>query len=159
MSDTSSAPRGTSDSRSPADILRRYQQALVDRNADDLADLYAPDAVHEIPFRFPGMPPRFEGSEQVRAAYTAAWGATDARPREVRSVAVHRTGDPEVLVVEQVVVGVNVATGAAFELPGVLVLRVHDGRIVHVRDYMDALAVVGATRRSASLIGDLAADG
>jgi ketosteroid isomerase-like protein len=77
----------------------------------------------------------------------------------VRSVAVHQTGDPEVLVVEQVVVGVNVATGAAFELPGVLVLRVQDGRIVHVRDYMDALAVVGATRRSSPLIGDLAADG
>jgi ketosteroid isomerase-like protein len=68
----------------PRAILRRYQQALVDKSADDLADLYAADAVHELPFLLPGMPDRLEGREQVRAAYRAAWAASDARPQAVR---------------------------------------------------------------------------
>ena len=49
--------------------VTRYQQAMRRKSADDLAELYAADAVHEIPFQVPGFPPRFEGREQVRAAY------------------------------------------------------------------------------------------
>lgn len=90
----------------PLDILRRYQQALLDKDADDLANLYAPDAVHELPFLFPGMPKQYEGREQVRSGYRAAWAHSTAQPREVRDVAVHMTSDPEVIVVEQMVGGV-----------------------------------------------------
>jgi ketosteroid isomerase-like protein len=142
--------------RTPEQVLRRYQKALIDQNADDLADLYAPDAVHELPFLFPGMPARYEGSDQVRAAYDAAWRATDARPREVRTVGVHHTEDPEVVIAEQVVVGVNASTREPFELPGVLVLRVQEGRITHVRDYMDGLAVARAMRRLRAVVEALA---
>jgi ketosteroid isomerase-like protein len=131
----------------PQGVLGRYQRALIDRDADQLADLYAPDAVHELPFMFPGMPDRYEGREEVRAAYGTAWAASTARPDEVRVVAVHLTDDPEVVVAEQVVAGTVATTGEPFELPGVLVLRVRDGRIIHVRDYMDGLAVAHAMHR------------
>jgi uncharacterized protein len=131
----------------PQAILRRYQQALIDKSADDLADLYAADAVHEMPFLFPGMPGRLEGREQVRAVYRAAWAASDAQPQAVREVAVHSCEDREVLVVEQVVSGVLRTAGQPFEFPGVLVLRVRDGKIIHVRDYMDGLGVAQATGR------------
>jgi uncharacterized protein len=131
----------------PQAILRRYQQALVDKSADDLADLYAADAVHELPFLFPGMPDRLEGREQVRAAYRAAWAASDARPQAVREVAVHSCEDGAVLIAEQVVSGTLPSTGQSFEFPGVLVLRVRDGEIVHVRDYMDGLGVAHAMGR------------
>lgn len=126
----------------PLDILRRYQQALLDKDADDLANLYAPDAVHELPFLFPGMPKQYEGREQVRSGYRAAWAHSTAQPREVRDVAVHMTADREVIVVEQMVGGVVDQEGpACFEFPGALVLRVRDGQIVHVRDYLDGLGV------------------
>ncbi|HEX3296582.1 MAG TPA: nuclear transport factor 2 family protein [Nocardioides sp.] len=139
-------------SRSPLDVLRRYQRAMVHQDANELADLYAPDAVHELPFLFPGMPARYEGREQLRAAYGAAWDASPARPQEVQTIAVHRCEDPEVLVIEQVVVGVNAATGERFELPSVLVLHVHRGRITHVRDYMDGLAVARAMHRLPAVV-------
>lgn len=126
--------------------LRRYQQALRDMAADDLADLYAPHAVHELPFQLPGMPARLHGREQVRATYRAAWAATDARVREVRDIAVHATGDPEVVIAEQVVSGVLASTGTPFAFPGVLVIRVSDQLITHVRDYMDTFAVMRAAR-------------
>lgn len=139
----------------PQEILRRYQQAMVDKSADDLADLYAADAVHELPFLFPGMPERFEGSEQVRAAYRAAWAASDAQPHEVREVDVHSCAGGAVLVVEQIVSGVRQSTGEPFEFAGVLVLRVRDGRIVHVRDYMDGLGVARAMGRLPAVVAAL----
>lgn len=125
-------------------------------SADDLADLYAADAVYELPFLFPGMPARYDGREQVRAAYRTAWAATDAQPRAVQEVTVHATTDPEVVIVEQVVVGVVASSGKPFEFPGVLVLRVHDGQITHVRDYMDGLAVAHAMGRLPAVADALA---
>lgn len=130
--------------RSPHDVLDRYYQAMLDKSADDLADLYAADAVHEFPFSTPGFPPRFEGREAVRAGYRAAWGASPAQVSEIRRVAVHQTADPEVIVAEQVVVGTVPAADAAFTVPGLLVLRVRGGLISEVRDYIDSSGLSGA---------------
>ncbi|MFI9722885.1 nuclear transport factor 2 family protein [Streptomyces sp. NPDC052396] len=54
-------------------------------SVDDLADLYAPDAVHEFPFTAPGFPPRFEGRDQIRDAYRAAWSASPVRWPHLRT--------------------------------------------------------------------------
>ena len=134
------------------DILGRYHQAMLDGSADDLADLYADDAVHEFPFLFPGMPPRFEGREAVREGYAAAWGASPARVDEIRDVVVHETADPEVIVVEQEVVATIATTGERFAAKGVLVIRVQAGRIVAVRDYLDALTLHRSLGRLPQLV-------
>jgi uncharacterized protein len=139
----------------PLEVLRRYQQAMIPQDADELADLYAPDGVHELPFLFPGMPARYEGREQVRAAYERAWGASPARPENVQTIAIHNSMDPHVVVSEQVVVGVNTATGDHFELPGLVVLHVHRGVITRVRDYMDGLAVARAMHRLPAVVDAL----
>jgi ketosteroid isomerase-like protein len=120
----------------PRDVLARYRRAMV-----DLADLYSVDAVHEFPFLFPGMPARYQGREEVRAGYRAAWGASPAQPQQIREVAVHESTDPEVITVEQIVTGTVATTGEPFAFPGLLVMRVRNGLIVRVRDYMDGLAV------------------
>jgi len=139
----------------PREILRRYQQAMIGMSADDLAGLYAPGAVHEIPFLFPGLPDRLEGREQIRTAYSAAWAASDAQPQDIREIAVHSCADGEVLVVEQAVSGVVRPTGQRFEFPGVLVLCVRDGEIIHVRDYMDGLGVAHALDRLPAVVAAL----
>ncbi|TCC60933.1 nuclear transport factor 2 family protein [Kribbella pittospori] len=138
------------------EILSRYRSAIVDLSADDLAELYAVDAVHEMPFLFPSMPDRLAGREQIRVAYRAAWAASDAQPREVRDVAVHSCQAGSVLVVEQVVLGHRRTTGEPFELPGVLVFHIHDGLLVRVRDYLDGLAVARAAGRLAAIVEALA---
>jgi ketosteroid isomerase-like protein len=130
------------------EILTRYHQAMYDGSADDLADLYAADAVHEFPMRFPSFPARFEGREAIRAGYTAAWGASPARLEEIRDVVVHDTTDPQVIVVEQVVAGTMTTTGRSFAAAGLLVMRVRDGELVHVRDYLDATAIIDAARHN-----------
>ena len=131
----------------PRDVLARYRSAMVDKSADDLADLYSVDAVHEFPFLFPGMPARYHGREEVRAGYRAAWGASPAQSRQIHEVAVHDSTDPEVITVEQIVTGTVATTGEPFAFPGLLVMRVRNGLIVHVRDYMDGLAVAHAMGR------------
>ncbi|WP_217369091.1 nuclear transport factor 2 family protein [Nonomuraea antri] len=117
-------------------IVTGYHAAMLAKSADALADLYAEDAEHEFPF---GGMPAYQGREQVRAGYRAAWDASPGRVAEVRRVAVHTGDDPEVVVVEQetdVVVGDRRIT-----VPGVIVLRIKDGVIVHNRDYLDVSAV------------------
>ena len=128
-------------SETPRELLDRYYRAMLDKSADDLADLYAADAVHEFPFTTPGFPPRFEGREELRAGYHAAWDASPARVTAIEDVRLHETADPDVLIAEQRVVGTVGTDGPSFAVPGVLVLRVRDGRLVHVRDYMDGLAL------------------
>lgn len=130
--------------RTPREVLACYYQAMLDMSPDDLADLYAVDAVHEFPFTSPGFPPRYEGREAVRAGYRAAWGAGPVQVREVRRIAAYETADPAVLVAEHVVVGTLPAGRTAFTVPGLLVLHVHNGLISRVRDYMDGLGVAGA---------------
>ncbi|WP_329296555.1 nuclear transport factor 2 family protein [Streptomyces pseudovenezuelae] len=139
----------------PREVLARYQRAMLDKSADDLADLYAVDAVHEFPFLFPGMPERYEGREEVRAGYRAAWDASPAQPQEIREVAVHENTDPEVIIVEQIVSGTVTTTGRPFSFPGLLVIRVRNSRIVHVRDYMDGLGVAHAMDRLTAVAASL----
>jgi len=125
-------------------VLSRYYQAMLDKSADDLADLYAVDAVHEFPFTSPGFPQCYEGREAVRTGYRAAWGASPADVEEIRRIAAYETADPEVIVAEHVVVGTLPAARATFTVPGLLILHVRGGLITRVRDYMDGSGVAAA---------------
>ncbi|MGI5284233.1 nuclear transport factor 2 family protein [Nonomuraea polychroma] len=118
------------------EIVTGYHDAMLHKSADALADLYAEDGLHEFPFG--GLPP-YEGREEIRAGYRASWGATPAQVQEVRRLALHRTEDPEVVVVEQ---DTYVTAGdRSITVPGLLVLRIRNGEIVHTRDYMDTSAI------------------
>ncbi|MPY63779.1 nuclear transport factor 2 family protein [Streptomyces spongiae] len=157
MPDTTSA---SADRRPHAvrDVLARYHRAMLDKSADDLADLYAVDAVHEFPFLFPGMPERHQGREEIRAGYRAAWGASPAQPQKIHDVVVHQSTDPEVITVEQVVTGTLTTTGQSFSFPGLLVLRIRNGLIVHARDYMDGLRVAHTMGRLTAVAAALGSE-
>jgi uncharacterized protein len=139
------------------EVLARYHRAMHDARADDLADLYAVDAVHEFPLLFPGMPKRLVGREQIRETYSAAWAAASrvTTLEEIRNVVVHQTTDPEVMVVEQEVAGTVSTTGRRIDAFGVLVMRIHDGLLIHVRDYLDALTINHALGRLPAIVADL----
>ncbi|MFB6780951.1 nuclear transport factor 2 family protein [Streptomyces sp. NPDC056352] len=130
--------------RTPHEVLTSYHQAMLDKSPDDLADLYAMDAVHEFPFASPGFPPRYEGREAVRTGYRAAWGASPVQVLEVRRIAAYETADPEVIIAEHVVVGTLPTKATEFTVPGLLILRVRNGLIQQVRDYMDGLGIASA---------------
>ncbi|WP_327108817.1 nuclear transport factor 2 family protein [Nonomuraea glycinis] len=121
-----------------SEIVTAYHDAMSHKSPDALADLYAEDGLHEFPFG--GLPP-YQGRERIRDGYRASWGTSPAEVQEIRNVLIHHSTDPEVLVVEQETV-VKVGD-RSITVPGLLILRIRDGLIVHTRDYMDATAIAG----------------
>lgn len=134
-------------SDSARDLLARYQQASIDESLATVAELYAEDAVHEFPFTRPGLPSRLEGRDEIIGFLEANWGSSPLHYSAYRDVVIHDTADPDVIVVEQQATGTSTATGRHFALPNIIVLRVRDGRIVHIRDYVNLTDVADALGR------------
>jgi ketosteroid isomerase-like protein len=131
----------------PLEVLDRYQAAIRDKSPDKLANLYAVDAVHELPFAH-STAGVLRGREAVRETYRANWAAAPIAVRSIKNMQVHLCADPEVIVAEQDIELTNTATGHDFVIAAVQILRVHDGEITHVRDYTDNLTIATALGRN-----------
>jgi ketosteroid isomerase-like protein len=127
----------------PREVLERWRQASIGRSAEDMSRLYAADAVHEFPFTLPGVPSRLEGRDQIVAWMAEGWRTGPLTYERYRTLAVHDTGDPNTIVVEQEALGTSAATGR-FALPNIVVLTVRDGEIVRLRDYVNVAAAAAA---------------
>ena len=123
---------------------------MLNRSSDDLASLYATDAVHDLPFAH-SPAGELRGREAVREAYRASWAAAPIAVRAIKNVQVLSCTDPEAIVAEQEIHLTNTATGTDFIAAGVLILHVHDGEITHVRDYTDNLTIATALGRNPRL--------
>jgi ketosteroid isomerase-like protein len=110
-----------------------------ERDIDGYAGMFAPDGVVELPFPLPGMPRRIEGREAIRMVFAPVWRAlkdSGRRIEKVDPIAVHEGRDPELVVIEFDVHGVE-ASGTPYRLSYVHVVTVRDGRIAVLRDYVD----------------------
>lgn len=143
----SSRASSPGNARSPRAVLGLFHRAMAAKCADDLADLYAEDGVHEFSFFTPNVSPRLEGREAVRAAYRKAWSAHPLDIHELDDVFVIEARDPEVVVGQWQARATVRDAGRPVDITGLLVLRVRDGLIVHTRDFMDAMGVAHALGR------------
>jgi ketosteroid isomerase-like protein len=132
----------------PRELLERVRQASIDQCVEDMRSLYAPDAVHEFPFAFPGVPSRLEGRDEIVDWIAAGWEANPLRYEQYRTLVVHDTGSPETIIVEQEAVGTSSVTGP-FTLPNIIVLTARNGQVTHLRDYVNILAAAAALGREA----------
>ena len=130
----------------PREVLERFRQAAIDQSADDMRRVYALDAVHEFPFTRPGLPSRLEGRDEIVSWTTAAWNTNTFKYESYRTLAIHDTGDPDTIVIEQEALGTGASTGE-FALPNIVVLTARNGQIVHLRDYVNILAAAAALGR------------
>jgi ketosteroid isomerase-like protein len=113
-----------------------------ERDLDGYAEMFAPDGVVELPFPLPGMPRRTEGGQETRRVLAPVWRAARESGRKVGDwgpVTVHPTVDPEVIVIEFDVQGVE-ASGTPYRMSYVHVVTVRDGRIAGLRDPVDTHA-------------------
>jgi ketosteroid isomerase-like protein len=132
-------PELTESAASAREIVERFLHAALAPAENNLADLYAPEVVIEMPFAPPSYPRRAEtGREELRARFVAGAGARHYQ--KVGSVVVYETSDPEVIIVEYDLHGKVVATGDPFVLSYIMVMTIRDGLIVHSRDYTDPIA-------------------
>ncbi|BCJ33703.1 hypothetical protein Athai_12060 [Actinocatenispora thailandica] len=128
----------------PREVLARFRDAAIGQSTDGMRRLYAADAIHEFPFHRPGVPARLTGRDEIVAWTAAGWRARRFEYERYRTLAVHDTGDPGTIVVEQQAIGRNTASGREFVLPNIVVLTVRHGLIGHLRDYVNLVAVDAA---------------
>jgi len=121
----------------PAEVLARRRQLIMNGDADGFADLFAPDGVIETPFAtLPGMPARQEGRETIRELARQVM-ASPLRLEDLEVVEFYETQDPEVVIVEMRTKGSITTTGRSFTATSIQVLRIRDGQIMLFRDFAD----------------------
>ena len=118
------------------DVLAQRRRVILSGDADDFADLFAPDGVIEAPFAPPGAPVRLEGREAIRE-YSRHVMASPLRLEDFEVAELYQTQDPEVVIVEMRTKGTVTTTGQSFAAKSIQVLRIRDGQIVLFRDFAD----------------------
>ncbi|MGH3377973.1 MAG: nuclear transport factor 2 family protein [Actinoallomurus sp.] len=138
---------------SPRAVFERLIRGISEGRWDDLADLYAEDAVVDQPLASTA-PSRIEGRETIRAHFAGAAGM--GLRMVAHDIVVHETSDPEVIVAEfdYDVTG----SGGTVTAANIQVLRVRDGLITATRDYHDHLAIARATGGVPALVAVLSGD-
>jgi uncharacterized protein (TIGR02246 family) len=124
-------------STTPADVLARRSQLILNGDADGFAALFAPDAVIESSFAGPpGTPARLAGREAIRE-YSRQVMASPLRLEDFAVAKLYQTEDPEVVITEMRAKGTVITTGRPFTTTSVQIIRIREGQIVHSRDYAD----------------------
>jgi ketosteroid isomerase-like protein len=128
------------------ETLREVWEHLVSyqvtRDIDGWIDRFAVDAVMEWPFRLNGVPARLDGRDAIRAAVEPVWARATRANRRITGherVVFHQTTDPEVAIVEFDIVGETVR--GPFRQAVVYLLRVRDGRVLLLREFVDTAAL------------------
>ena len=135
-------------SATPADVLARRRQLMLNGDTDGFADLFTPDAVIEFSFHGPpGTPVRLEGREAIRE-YSRRVMASPLRLEDYDVAELYQAQDPEVVIAEMRAKGTVTTTGRRFTATSIQVLRIREGHIVLYRDFADPRVLEDA-------IGDL----
>jgi uncharacterized protein (TIGR02246 family) len=122
---------------SPADVLARRRQLMLDGDADGFADLFAPDAVIEFCFHGPpGTPVRLEGRDVIRE-YSRQVMASPLRLEDYEVTELYETRDLAVVIAEMRARATVTTTGRPINATSIQVLRIQDGHIVFFRDFAD----------------------
>ena len=127
----------------PAQVLERRRELVLNLDAEGFADLFAADGVIEIPFAGPDLPARIDGQQAIRD-YSRRIATAALRIDGFDTLAVHHTDDPEVLIVELVARGTIVTTGHAITARSIQIFRIRDGKILLFRDYANPNALAEA---------------
>ena len=121
----------------PADVLARRSQLILNGDADGLAALFTPDAVLEFSFHGPpGTPVRLAGREAIRE-YSRQVMASPLRLEDLAVTELYQTQDPEVVIAEMQAKVTVTTTGRSITATSVQILRIREGHIQLFRDFAD----------------------
>ncbi len=123
-------------------LLRAALDDLLVPDAETFLDMVADDIVMEFPYAPPAAVPRVEGKAAL-AEYLA--GAAALITIETMSEpVVHRTQDPDIVILEFTCTGHGTETGIAYNQTYISVVTLADGYITHYRDYWNPLVAMRA---------------
>jgi uncharacterized protein len=128
-------------SLSPAEVFRRIVEGVSGGQWEDLPALWADPT--DVRHPMSSLPP-LRSADDMRAHFARAAAATARLKFRPEVLAIHETGDPEVIVAEFEYRGANRETQTPFTAACVFVMRVRDGKVVESRDYIDHAAFARA---------------
>lgn len=124
-------------SATPAEVLARRRELILNGDADGLADLFTPDAVMEFCFHGPpGTPVRIAGREAIRD-YSRQIMTSPLRIDSFEVTELYQTQDPAVVIAEMRAKATATATGRSITATSIQVLRIQEGHIAAFRDFAD----------------------
>jgi ketosteroid isomerase-like protein len=127
------------------DRVREIMRLADEMRVDDLVDMFADDAVMELPFAPGRMPRAHEGKAAIAAFQQFAKDSFSEFSMSVDSV--HETTDPHVVIAEHHSTAVVAENGRPYCNHYVTFFTFDDdGRIVRWREFYDAGVVVRAFR-------------
>jgi ketosteroid isomerase-like protein len=130
---------------SNVDRVREIMQLADEMRVDDLVDMFADDAVMELPFAPGRMPRAHEGKAAIAAFQQFAKDSFSEFSMSVDEV--HETADPHVVIAEHHSDAVVAENGRPYRNHYVTFFTFDDdGRIVRWREFYDAGVVVRAFR-------------
>lgn len=129
----------------PAQVLERRRELLLNQDTDGFADLFAPDGAIELPFAGPDLRPRLDGQQAIRDFSNRA-AASPLRIDDLETVALHHTSDPEVVIVELLSRVTLATTDRRLAVRSIQVFRIRDGKIVLFCDYFNPNGLADALR-------------
>ncbi|MFI5691511.1 nuclear transport factor 2 family protein [Kribbella sp. NPDC051586] len=124
----------------PLEVLDLRRRHLVDRDFESFVELFAEDGVIEMPFAVAGLPERLVGREEIRK-FSLRAAEHPVEIIDLRTVQLHETADPEVVVLELITEARHTTTGVPFQARCIQVFRIQDGKIKLFRDYVGAQTV------------------
>src|ERR1700730_1602526 len=122
------------------EIVQEGLRGLVD--GEHYFDTIADDALFEFRYNFPGWPQTIRGRANLMASFSG-YGKT-IKLHSGDALAVHRSQDSRVVILEYEVHGTILSTGAAYDNRFISVITIEKRKIVQWRDYMDSLAAWNA---------------
>lgn len=139
----SAADETMSEKRSVAGAAQVFEQALSGfraSNPQPWIELLAEDAVLELPFAPPGRPGRLRGKDNIIKYFQSSPANIDFK--SFTDVQIHRTADPDCVVVELTGSGTVKTTNDPYEMRYVIVLQTKEGLIHLQRDYFNPLTAI-----------------
>jgi len=118
------------------DIVMEGLKGNVD--GEHFWDAVAENAVFEFLYDIPGFTNKIEGRE----AYMDWFGDYTNVLHSADNLRVHKTVQPNVIILEYAVHGTVPSTGKAYNNRFCSIITIKDRKIIHWRDYMDSLAVM-----------------
>jgi uncharacterized protein len=129
----------TPKNKSEETVLKFYT-LLMKKDLQAFADLWAPDAVQEIPFppEIEGFEPVWTGKEKLLSYYNKAMPGR--RDHVFNILDVHSTTDPQCVIVEATAHSVVIQTGRSYDQRYIFVFKLGDGKIILNREHVNPLS-------------------
>lgn len=136
----------------PSEVWHKQHEYVRNYDADGQASLFAEDIIWELPFAPEGVPHKLVGKTQAVAISKAGMERSKQSGRRItdyKDVIIHETTDPEVIIAEFTLLG-TAGDGTPYSIPYIQVVRVQEGKIVHLKDYFPGEVIASALKNEES---------